>query len=66
MGHLQLETAFVLSQRPPVKRVACFTGHMPEKQKHASASIVAVVAGCIAPGLKTTNKGRGTRRGTSS
>jgi hypothetical protein len=26
-----------------------------EKQKHVSALIVAVVAGCLPPGLKTTN-----------
>jgi hypothetical protein len=35
--------------------VACFPGLGPEKQKHVSASIVAVAAGHIAPGLKTTN-----------
>jgi len=28
----------------------------PEKQMHVSALIVAVVSGCKAPGLKTTNQ----------
>ncbi|MEJ2157412.1 MAG: adenosylcobinamide amidohydrolase [Desulfobacteraceae bacterium] len=46
----------LLRHRPPAKRVAWISGHRPEKQKHASASIVAVVTGSIAPGLKTTNQ----------
>jgi hypothetical protein len=46
----------IWSQRPPAKRVAWISGHRPERQKHVSALIVAVVTGCIAPGLKTTNQ----------
>ena len=49
-----------LSQRPPAKRVAWISGQWPEKQKHVSELIVAVVipllAGCKAPGLSTPNQ----------
>jgi hypothetical protein len=41
-----------LSQRPPALRVTWISGHRPERLKRGSASIVAVVTGCIAPGLK--------------
>jgi hypothetical protein len=45
-----------LSQRPPAWRVAWISGRRPEKQMHVSALIIAVVTGCRAPGLKTTNQ----------
>jgi hypothetical protein len=45
-----------VSQRPPAYRVAWISGRRPEKQMHVSALIVAVVTGCRAPGLKTTNQ----------
>jgi hypothetical protein len=39
----------------PEKRVSWISGQRPERHKHVSASVVAVVTGRIAPGLRTTH-----------
>jgi len=52
-----------LSQPLPAKRVNCFFGHKPKKQKHVSAFNVELATGCKAPGcLQESIKNNADRR----